>query len=127
MSTTNLLGIDYGQKNIGTAISVAGVIEPKDIFANNPGIFTNLKKTIKDYQIQKIVLGYTESKNKKDILLFKTQLEKQLFLEVELIDENLSTKEAVEIYKNNRNFHKKHVLEKVDSIAAAVLLSRHNA
>ena len=123
--TINLLALDYGQKNIGTAVSVLGIITPTDILPNNSNVFKSVAKIISDYKIQKIILGYTNSPNKKSILSFKKDLETIIKLPIELVDENLSTKQAQEVYKTNRNFHKKHIVDKVDSIAAAVILSRY--
>ncbi len=120
-----MLALDYGQKNIGTAVSVLGIITPTDILPNNSNVFKSVAKIISDYKIQKIILGYTNSPNKKSILSFKKDLETIIKLPIELVDENLSTKQAQEVYKTNRNFHKKHIVDKVDSIAAAVILSRY--
>lgn len=121
----NLLAIDFGKKNIGTAISIDTIIQPMSVYGNNVNILKNLSMLINDYKIEKIVLGYTKSKNLKTILDFKIKLEAEYSLPVELVDENLTTKEAQTIYKKNRNFHKKNIVDKVDSIAAAVLLSRY--
>ncbi len=120
----NLLGIDFGQKNIGVAISVMNIIQPLQVLPHNSNIIINLKKVISDYQIQKLILGYTQSKNLPAIKKFQKLLELGLQLPVELVDENLSTKEAQAIVKTNRNFKKKYLKETVDAQAAAVLLSR---
>lgn len=121
----NLLGVDFGQKNIGTAICIQGVIQPHKIYPNNSSIFTCLQDIISDYKVQKIILGYTQSKNLKDIKKFQKAMETELHLPVELVDENLSTREAEAIVKTNRNYKKKYLKEPIDSQAAAVLLSRY--
>ncbi|HOZ80812.1 MAG TPA: Holliday junction resolvase RuvX [Candidatus Woesebacteria bacterium] len=117
----NYLSIDYGTKRVGFAYSVAGIIQPLPPHANDPQLIDYLNKLIKDYQIGKIYVGLCEGKFKLKTLKFVDQLENLLKLPIETVEEAVSTIEAESIVKTNRTAKKNHF---VDSVAAAVILSR---
>ncbi len=99
-----ILGLDFGQKTIGVAVS-----DPFGWTAQGLEIVrredeNNLKKSIerlkaicKEYQVDYIVLGYPKNMNNtlgervEKTEQFKKRLEKELKLKVELWDERLST------------------------------------
>lgn len=99
-----ILGLDFGQKTIGAAIS-----DPFGWTAQGLEIIrredeNNLKKSIErikaicdEYQVDYIVLGYPKNMNNtlgervEKTEKFKKRLEKELKLKVELWDERLST------------------------------------
>ena len=58
-----LLGIDYGEKNIGIAVTDdAGTMAfPESVIPNDKKLFSSLEKIIKDKNIGEIVVG--ESKD----------------------------------------------------------------
>ena len=129
-----ILGLDYGSKTVGVAIC-----DPLGIIAQKLETITRkeenkLRKTcarieeiIKEYQVEKIVLGLPMHMNDhigergEKTLAFKEMLERRTNLEVVLWDERLSTYEAENIlmelnvpYKDRKDY--------VDQIAAAVIL-----
>lgn len=57
------LGIDYGSKRVGTAVSNAeGTIAfPRPTFPNDKNLFAELLKIIQDEKIESIVIGDTRS------------------------------------------------------------------
>ncbi len=120
----NYLSLDFGKKRIGTAIAIHGIVQPGPILSSTQNPLAHLKKLISDYKIGELVLGYTQSPNYSQILDFKSQIQTATGLLVHLADENVSTYEATQIVKNNRNYHKKYLKIPVDSAAAAVILSR---
>lgn len=99
-----ILGLDFGQKTIGAAVS-----DPFGWTAQGLEIIrrkeeNNLKQSIerigeiiKEYQVETIVLGYpknmnnTEGERCEKTELFKKRLEKEFKLPVVLWDERLST------------------------------------
>jgi putative Holliday junction resolvase len=99
-----ILGLDFGMKTIGVAVS-----DPFGWTAQGLEIIrreeeNNLKKSIvrlkeicKEYGVESIVLGYpknmnnTEGERVEKTKQFKKRLEKELKLPVELWDERLST------------------------------------
>ena len=56
----NYLGIDFGTKNIGLAVSTLGIISPIHAIKNDDHVFDNLKKIIVDYKIDGIYVGISE-------------------------------------------------------------------
>ncbi|RLC34682.1 MAG: Holliday junction resolvase RuvX [Candidatus Nealsonbacteria bacterium] len=119
-----LLGIDYGEKRIGLALSdqEQNMAFPYGVISNNHNIFTELKSLCKKEKVEKIILGYPlDYKNQPTtatpmVLEFKTKLEQKLGLSVELEKEVLTTKEAAQI----QGYHKK-----IDASAAALILNSY--
>lgn len=116
-----LLGIDYGLKNIGIAISQGYLAEPYitlEISDINNGV-----KKIGDISnqmegVEKLVVGISEGKSRNRALSFGHKLEKILGLPVEFVDETLTTVEA-------NNLSKKSKKEKEHAKAAAIILQRY--
>jgi putative Holliday junction resolvase len=119
----NCLGIDYGTKNIGLAISSHGVIAPLPAIINNDQAFTRISAIIKEYNIDKIYVGISLGQMAKKILKFVVQLQNMIKLPVETVEESVSTIEATAIYANNRH-PKKQYRRQIDSVSAAVILNR---
>jgi len=116
----NCLGIDFGTKNIGLAISIQGIISPVGTYQNNPRIFDSLKKVIDEYQLEKIYIGLSSGKIAELTTDFIKQLNEKIDLPVETVDESVSTIESENyISPNNRRYS-----QKIDSISAAVILKR---
>jgi putative Holliday junction resolvase len=92
------LGIDYGKKRIGLAISdsQALVAMPLGIFENNEDFIENLKKIIKKENIEEVVLGESINLNgnknliQKDISIFADKLE-NFGLKVKFVNEVFSS------------------------------------
>ncbi len=122
-STMNLLAIDYGTKRIGLAISIKGIISPLKTIPNNDHQFSVIKKVISDYQISKVYIGLSEGYFAKVTKKFINQLQKITKIPIETVEESISTIEAEAIFKRNKN-KSKNYQKKIDSLAAAVILSR---
>lgn len=126
------LGIDYGTKKIGLALSDEGgrLAFPHSVFNNisaSDVLWTSdavslVKKICEDNNVGKIVLGqsldYKGQPNPvmKEIEKFKILLEKETKLPVIFETETLTTKQAVGSSKNN---------EKIHSSAAALILQTY--
>ena len=94
-----LLGIDYGTKRIGLAISDETLTLARELKIIAPEkIFTELEKLIAVEEITGIVLGHPlnmsgeVTKKTEEVLEFKLQLESRLGLPVYLTDEPIPTK-----------------------------------
>ena len=115
-----ILGIDYGSKRIGVAISDEGGVFalPLTIVGNTDLLVTEIRKIAADNEVKEIVLG--ESRNYKnepntiweDSVKFKHELEKEGF-EVHFEPEFMTS-------ANAERFQGK--TEKVDASAAALIL-----
>lgn|SRR3989338_6621864 len=120
------LGIDYGHKRIGIAISDEGGVMAfpfSRILAKSPAfIVKEIKKIIKKKRIEKIVLGLPITFGGQDSLQtnavkeFGRYLGKMLQLPIEYENEILSTKMAE---------RGGTVKQKIDSSAAAIILQSY--
>lgn len=115
------LGIDYGTKRVGVAISDEGGILafPRGVYENSPLLMEKLLHMIHDEHVEVIVLG--ESNNyqgkpnpiMKDIHLFRESIESESGLRVVLEPEVLSSRQAMHIQGDN---------DMNDASAAAIVL-----
>ena len=131
------LGIDFGTKRVGVAVSdeTGGFALPLVVLANDSGLTDALKKIIAEKNVGTIVLG--ESKDFKGgdnaIMLaireFKTTLEKETGLPVVLEPEFMSSEQAAHpIARGKRNPARKTKLKKnanLDASAAAIILQSY--
>ncbi|MDD4135443.1 MAG: Holliday junction resolvase RuvX [Candidatus Shapirobacteria bacterium] len=119
----NYLAVDYGTKNIGLAVSTLGVIYPIPAIKNDDNTIDNLKKIITDYKIDGIYVGVSEGEVANLTKVFIEKLKSMLKLNIETVEEAVSTIEAQQIYIQNKN-KKKDYKKLIDSVAAAVILRR---
>ncbi|HBY20111.1 MAG: Holliday junction DNA helicase RuvA [Clostridiales bacterium GWE2_32_10] len=102
-----VMGLDYGEKTIGVAVSdllmftAQGVeIIRRDNPVDLSKSMVRLKELIEMYEVDKIVLGFPKNMNNtvgergEKTQKFKEKLEKDLGLDVILIDERLTTMQA---------------------------------
>lgn len=129
-----IMGLDYGTKTVGVAISDPLLITAQGIETIFRKEENKLRKTcariealIAEYEVEKIVLGFPKHMNN-DIgeraeksLEFKEMLERRTGLEVVMWDERLTTVEAERtliegnVRRENRKAH-------IDKIAAIFIL-----
>lgn len=129
-----IIGLDYGSKTVGVAIS-----DPMGLTAQ--GIETivrkdenKLRKTyarietlIREYEVEKIVLGYpknmndTEGERVQKTLAFKEALERRTGLEVILWDERMSTAASERILMEGR-VRRENRKAYIDKMAAVFIL-----
>jgi len=119
----NYLAIDYGTKNIGLAVSTLGIITPISGIKNDKNTINNIQKIIFDYKINSIYVGISEGQFAITTKAFIEKLRSVLQLNIETVEEAVSTIEAQEIYIKNKN-KKKDYKKLIDSVAAAVILRR---
>ena len=126
-----ILGLDYGEKRIGVAIcdelglTAQGL--PTIIRKTRKHDWEILERLIKDYHVEKIVIGYpvrldgSEGIQCEKVNRFAALLEKNFFLPVLKWPETLSTKEAEEILRNSGVRWEKRK-KMVDKLAACIIL-----
>jgi putative transcription antitermination factor YqgF len=119
----NYLSIDYGSKRIGIAISTDGLIEPLAVVPNDSNFLKYFNQTISEYKIKKVFVGVSEGLFAQKTLEFVEFIKKNISLPVETVEESVSTIEAQSIFKANKK-HQKDYNNKIDAIAAAVILQR---
>ena len=126
-----LLGIDYGSKRVGIAIS-----DPLRIFAyglttilNDSKFWDNLNKLFTEYEVELIVLGYPlkesgERSSSTDLIeKFQAELEEKICIPIELVDERYSSSIAEQqILESVTSKKKRRNKGLVDKNAAAIIL-----
>jgi len=93
-----ILGIDYGEKRIGLALSDESKTLAREISILSPKFFfKGIKQLIKDNQISRIILGWPlnmkgeETKKTEEVKRFKLKVERLTGLSVDIMDERLSS------------------------------------
>ena len=128
-----VLGLDLGIKTLGVAISdkTNSIATPLKVIRFNEEEYAQLlvplKELIEEYNITKIVLGLPKNMDNslgfaaQRSIDFKQLIEDNIDIEVVLVDERLSTKEAEGILFNTGNNGKKRK-KIIDGVAATIIL-----
>lgn len=119
----NSLGVDFGTKKIGLAISIRGIISPLTSISNNSTTINSIQKYIELYQIDSIYIGLSPGKMGEFTLNFIDKLKSVIKLPLETVEESVSTIEANSVFVDNRR-KKRDYSKDIDSLAAAVILRR---
>jgi len=133
MNSQKFLGLDFGEKKIGLAIAdtETKIATPFKIIANDDAIFKQLREICEQEKIARIIVGVPlglqgiKSKQYGEVLCFINKLEKEIKIEVEQQDENLSSRYAKNLLKETR-------AKKLDDAVAAMIIlqsyldERHN-
>ena len=118
------LGIDYGSKRVGVAISGddSALAFPLIVLKNDDKLMANLANIVKDHSINEIIVGeskdYKQNPNPimKDIDAFVVEVKKLLGIKVILHPELLSSIEAERVQGKN---------DMLDASAAAIILQSY--
>lgn len=135
------LGIDYGTKRIGLAISDenGSLAFPKEIISNDENTLKKIKEIIKKENVEEIVIGESvDFSGKLNILsaridIFISELKNNFNLPVNKQKEFLTSMEARKAGNNKRTLSQSQVHSKVkqkksgrmDASAAALILQRY--
>jgi putative Holliday junction resolvase len=118
-----ILGIDYGEKRIGLALSDESLQFSFEYETWSPEKFENeIENLIAEKEIEKIILGHplnmsgAETPKTKEVLKFKEDLESKVNVPIELVDERLSSKFAAGIIGKDKD---------IDSLAAQIILETY--
>jgi putative Holliday junction resolvase len=128
------MGIDYGNKRIGVAISdpwctMAHPLEVINVRKDNSHV-KKIEDIINKYEITNIVVGLPYNMNgtigdgAKTVMEWAKQLEERVNLPVTLFDERLTTCEAHELLAG-ANVRGKKKRQVIDKIAASVILKEY--
>ncbi|SDZ78397.1 putative holliday junction resolvase [Pseudobutyrivibrio sp. ACV-2] len=131
---SRILGLDYGTKTVGVAISDPLLLtaqELETIVRKRPNALRHtlvrIQEICDEYKVEKIILGYprnmddSEGFRCEETLEFKKLLEKRVDIPIELLDERLTTVYADEILEES-GVAKKDRKKVIDQIAAAIIL-----
>ncbi len=128
---SRILGIDYGERRIGLAIS-----DPMGIIAQPlttldtekiKDVFFEVKNIVKEKNVKKVVVGLpknmdgTIGEKGKKVLNFADDLSKELNLKIDLWDERLTSVESQKTLKQEKRKTKKDK-QIVDKLSASLIL-----
>ncbi|TES97481.1 Holliday junction resolvase RuvX, partial [Patescibacteria group bacterium] len=105
-----LLGIDFGSKYIGLALSdpLKSLARPFKTIPSNDKLLEEIKKICQEEEVEKIILGLPKSMDGslgpqgEKTLKFKKELEDFLAIPIELEDERLTSKLASNLLKDEK-------------------------
>ena len=132
-----ILGLDYGTKTVGVALSdelgiTAQPIRTIERKSENKLLKTlaEIESIIEEYEVSFVVLGYPKNMNNTEgpraiaTKEFKEHLERRTGLTVYLQDERLTTIESERILMES-GVRREHRKEYVDKMAAAIILQSY--
>ena len=115
----NILGIDWGEKRIGLALSGGSFAEPFGFVSS----FEELSKVIRQEGIEKVVLGLPEGRHEKRVRGFSKRIEEELGVPVILRSEVLTSRQALQKLIEAGKSRKSRA--NLDAAAAALLLQEY--
>ncbi len=116
------LGIDYGKKKIGLAISEGISATGLGVISNSPARIMQIKEKLHE-PVQTIVLGLPNSPLDFEIRNFAKELEAEFNSAIVYEDETFSTNEALQTMIQSGISRKKR--KKDDATAAVIILERY--
>ena len=129
-----VLGLDYGTKTVGVAISDPLLLTAQELETITRERASALRHTLvrikeicEEYQVEKIILGYprnmddSEGFRCEETKEFRKLLEKRVDIPIEYVDERLTTVYADEILEES-GVAKRDRKKFIDQIAAAIIL-----
>ncbi|MDO4188379.1 MAG: Holliday junction resolvase RuvX [Lachnospiraceae bacterium] len=132
-----VLGLDYGSKTVGVAVSDPMLITAQGVEIIRRESEGKIRKTYqrieelcKEYEVEKIVLGYPKNMNGTDgeraekSLEFKDALERRTGIPVIMWDERLTTVSADNVMMES-GIRRENRKEYVDEIAAMIILQNY--
>ena len=132
-----ILGLDYGSKTVGVAVSDPLLITAQGVEIIRRESEGKIRKTYqrieelcKQYEVEKIVLGYPKNMNGTDgeraqkSLEFKENLERRTGIPVIMWDERLTTVSADNAMMES-GIRRENRKEYVDEIAAMIILQNY--
>ena len=121
-----ILGIDYGKKKIGLAVSDGPLAEPLKVirFKTKEEAIIKVEKVVKVEQVEQLVVGVSEGKMGEESKRFGEKLKRTLDIAVEFQDETLSSIEAQRL-SIEAGIKRKKRKEMEDAYSAALILQNY--
>ncbi|MDO8603068.1 MAG: Holliday junction resolvase RuvX [Candidatus Omnitrophota bacterium] len=131
---SRILALDFGEKRIGVAVSDSlNIIAQSVGTIERKGIKNDLEKIgglVKEYGAEKIIVGLplnmdgTEGKSANRAIDFVSALKKEITVEVEMLDERLTTRQGERIFLE-ADMSRKNRKKNLDKIAAQLILQSY--
>ncbi len=121
-----ILGIDYGLKKVGLAVSVGTLASPLKVirYSSLEQLVIEIKQTAEKENIEVLVVGVSEGKSAESARKFGGVLAEELNLPVNFVDETLSTQD-VQRLTQEAGMKRKKRKEMEDAFAAALILQSY--
>ena len=128
------MGIDYGLKRIGLALTdpLLTFSYPYKTISNDNSLWDNLKSVIEENNVNKIILGFPKKSSRpdkditKNVLEFKDKLNIKFNMEVILWDESYTSEMAKQIViKSVVKKSKRRDKGLIDQNSAAIILQEY--
>ncbi|HUR79954.1 MAG TPA: Holliday junction resolvase RuvX [Thermoanaerobaculia bacterium] len=125
----SIIGVDFGGKRIGIAVSDSGVVaSPHSVLRNEGDIVEKLDRLGRELEAELFVVGIPErthaSSNDEKFRAFAEALRQKTCKPVELWNESLSTVEAMERLRDSGK-SRREAQKDIDMHAAAVILQSY--
>jgi putative Holliday junction resolvase len=129
-----ILGIDYGSKRIGVAVTDPLRIIAKGItvVSNSPSTMMELKRLVEEYDVRQVVVGMPftlkgeKGQKAEEVERFISQLEKELNVSVIRFDERFTSRAAHEtMIAMGVKKKKRQIKGNIDMTAAALILQEY--
>lgn len=123
MTYMKILGIDYGRRKLGLAMSEGYLSEPWKVLRveHLDEALKKITQIIKDEKIEKVVIGVSEGEMGRESKDFGMNLQQELEIQVDTHDETLSTQDATRLAIEAGMGRKKRN-EMEDAFAASIIL-----
>ena len=120
------LGIDYGRKKIGLAVSEGMIAEPLKVvrFEKKEVALAKIEQIVKTESIEKVIIGVSEGKMGEETREFTKLLKEKISAEVFFQDETLSTQSAQEL-SLTANIKRRKRREMEDAYSATIILQAY--
>jgi putative Holliday junction resolvase len=129
-----IVGIDFGEKRIGIAVSIDGVVVPREVITvkNENDAVEKISRYLRDERAEKIVVGLPltitgqRGRGSEKVKRFADKLKEKVTVPVELFDERFTSADAMARLKT-QGISEKEMRGKLDSVAAALLLESYES
>jgi len=129
-----ILSLDFGEKRIGVAVSDAlNIIAQSVGTIERKGIKSDLKKIqelVREYNAGRLIVGLplnmdgTKGRSANLAIDFVSKVKKEIQIEVEMVDERLTTRQGERIFLEADMSRKKRK-KNIDKIAAQLILQNY--
>lgn len=121
-----VIGIDYGDRKVGLAVSSGSLATPLGVvrYSDANELIEKIKNVALAQKAQKLVLGVSEGKSAEKSRQFGQKLSRNLGIPVEFVDETLST-QAVQALAIEAGIKRKKRRAMEDAFAAAFILQSY--
>ena len=121
-----ILGIDYGRKKVGLAMSTEGMATPLSVlkYEDQDKLLIELEKVVASEKVERVVIGVSEGQMARESLDFAKMVEEKLQLVVDVEDETLTSRDAQRL-SIEAGIKRKKRRNMEDAYSAALMLQKY--